>query len=743
MDNCNVLFRNARWIGSKRRISTRNNVVNHPTPSLRAIKRISLDKKPSSATVRVSGLGAFVLYVNGKRVSDEILSPAFTNYRETVLFCEYNVAEFLREGENSVAIEVGAGFFNQTTDDRWSFSHAPWYDAEKFILTMSADKEEILVSDPSWRVNHNGPRYHTAIRQGEYYDATREDGWLEDDFDPAAWENAILTSPPGGILKKQELPPIRICEILRPVSKKQGKNGVIFDFGKNISGVCRIKMAAPHGTEICIHYGEQLNADADAVSKYGIDLLVNCENQYMDKYIFRGDGVEEFNAEFVYHGFQFAEVIGADPAMDEIEALFIHTDLREKGTWNSSDEMFNWIVDAGNTSILSNFHGFSEDCPHREKNGWTGDAVITVHNAVYRYDMKKAYEKWICGDLVDSQLHTGQLSCVVPTGGWGYVWGCGPAWDTALFSIPEAYYRETGDADLLISVFDAAEKYLEYARLYEDEDGLVCFGLGDWCPPTDHTGNKIPVISNEFSDCCQYINMLRIMQLICKIKGEPARADVYKAREERVLASTRRKYVREGDVDNSTVSARAIALYYGIVEGENAQVIADKLAEQVKASGYRAGAGILGMKAIFTALSETGHIDVVNKLVHCDEYPSYGFWKKNGATSLWESWFTNTHSRNHHMYSEVLNWIYRYVGGIRNDGIAYDKASIKPYLFANECSAESSTETPRGVIGVKWSYVDGVFRAECEIPEGTDAVLEVGNEKRSLPVGKSSVEFKI
>ena len=738
MDKQNAPFQNARWIGLSR---VANRVTGVMTPSLRARRCFTLASRPKCALVRVSGLGAFVLYINGQRVSDEILSPAFTNYQKTVLYCEYDVTSLLATGENVLAIEVGGGFFNQPTDDVWSFAHAPWRDGEKFILSLISDGCEVLVSDRTWRLANDGPRYHTALRQGEYYDATREDAWLERGFDAGAWSAAKLVSPPGGGYVRQELPPIRICETLSPVSVKRGKNGTIFDFGKNISGVCRIRMKAPRGTELKIVYGERLTDDGEAVSQYGISNLVKREEPYTDKYIFSGEGVEEFKAEFVYHGFQFAEVIGASPAADEIEALFIHTDLAEKGSFKSSDAMYNWLTEAGVTSFLSNFHGFSEDCPHREKNGWTGDAVISAHHAVYRFDMKRAYAKWL-RDIVDTQLPSGQISCIAPSGGWGYVWGCGPAWDAALFVLPEALYRETGDTECFALVFDAAVKYLEYAKDYEDENGLVCFGLGDWCPPKSvETGLTYPVASNEFSDSCHYLRMLEIMALMCELRSDTAGVLRYRERAARVLAAVRRKFVHDGDVDNATASARAMAIYFGIVRGEEARELADRLALQIKEAGYTAPAGILGMKALFTALSENGHIETVDKLIHCENYPSYGYWRNMGATSLWESWGTTTTSRNHHMYSEPLNWIYRYIGGIRNDGVAYDRCRIAPYLFADGASASTSTETPRGTISVSWRFSDGRFSADVTIPEGTEAKLCVLGRELALKTGRQTVEL--
>ena len=237
--------------------------------------------------------------------------------------------------------------------------------------------------------------------------------------------------------------------------------------------------------------------------------------------------------------------------------------------------------------------------------------------------------------------------------------------------------------------------------------------------------------------------MLRIMATMCKLRNESDKAALYDGRADRVLTGTRAKYLKDGDVDNGTASARALAVYYGIAEGEVKQTIADKLAKQLADSGYRIPCGILGMKALFCALSDTGHIDAVNALVNCEEYPSYGFWRKKGATSLWESWSEKTTSRNHHMYSEVLRWLYCYVGGIKNCGIAYDKCEISPYIFANDAGASVSTETPRGTLAVSWVNEGGRLTVKTQIPEGTVATLKLKNTEIALPVGENSVQIAL
>ena len=551
-----------------------------------------------------------------------------------------------------VCVEVGAGYFNQTTYDGWSFAHSPWRDFEKLIFSLFGDGEEILVSNGKWRVTRSGPRTNTQIRQGETYDARLSDGWLDCDFDDSAWSGAFLTRIPGGELVKQTMPPIRVCEKIAPVAVIQSKAGLIYDFGRSISGFVRITAKGNRGDVLSVRYGERL-LDGELDDHIGTKGVKNKDIhslEFGDRYIFSGDGYERSSPEFVYYGFRYALVSGC-LEIKEIEALFLHTDFYEKGGFSCSDERYGWLVSAGLTAFLSNFHGFSEDCPHREKNGWTGDAAISVNHAVYRYDMTEAYRKWL-GDITDCQLKSGQLPAIAPTGIYGYTWGSGPAWDHTLFYIPEIVYRETGDDSLFDGIIDAGIKYFGYAEKYEDEMCLVKFGLGDWCAPLDvseeraialmsefsTTGIKRKTIAtNKFSDSCYHYMNLSLFADGLSRRGDK-RAEEYRLHAERVLSGIRTVYLHDGTVDNDTQSAISLALGFGIVTGERAEKLAKRLADKVIAGGYKMECGILATKCLFNVLADYGYIDVCDKMLSVEEYPSYGFWRKMGLYTFPELW---------------------------------------------------------------------------------------------------------
>ena len=107
-------------------------------------------------------------------------------------------------------------------------------------------------------------------------------------------------------------------------------------------------------------------------------------------------------------------------------------------------------------SYRSNFVGYPTDCPHREKNGWTGDAQLAAEQAMYNWHNVAAYEAWM-NDFRDEQRASGELPGIVPTSGWGYKWGNGPAWDSAYLLIPWYLYQYYGDTRVLAEHYDYHE----------------------------------------------------------------------------------------------------------------------------------------------------------------------------------------------------------------------------------------------------------------------------------------------
>ena len=333
----------------------------------------------------------------------------------------------------------------------------------------------------------------------------------------------------------------------------------------------------------------------------------------------------------------------------------MHTDLEETGEFICGDDMLNKIHSAVRWSTLDNMHGIPTDCPQREQNGWTGDALLSADQMFMNYDVVSFFKKWLI-DIRDTQRPNGQICCIVPTSGWGYNWGSGPAWDSILIQLPYMIYYYTGDKSAIEEMWDSMVLYMEFMDSMAD-DCCVCFGLGDWCPPPD-TDVCPTIITDTAYYYADNLIMARCADIINK------NGNYYEEQAKAVKNRFREKFIA-GDFylgDNTT--AIACAIYNSLYNEEEKPAAAKRLSGIFEENGFHINCGILGMKYLYTALSDYGYAQTAYKITVNPQQPSYAFWILNGMTTLCETWDMKK-SCNHHMYSEVDMWFYKYLAGIK------------------------------------------------------------------------------
>ena len=121
----------------------------------------------------------------------------------------------------------------------------------------------------------------------------------------------------------------------------------------------------------------------------------------------------------------------AQATEDLLTALEMHSLLEERGGFSCSDETANKLQQMTRQSDVTNFYYFPTDCPQREKNGWTADAALSSEHILLNFGAEKSYREWLRA-IVKAQDNNGALPGIVPTSGWGFAWGNGPAWDSVL-----------------------------------------------------------------------------------------------------------------------------------------------------------------------------------------------------------------------------------------------------------------------------------------------------------------------
>lgn len=689
----------AKWISDGRHYVELETSVGSPSVTLRKIFRAD---GTGERILKLCGVGFFTAYLNGERLGDGVLEPPFTAYDKRVIFRAYEVSALLKSGENILEVDLGDGWYNQTTEDTWGFCRAPWRDNVKLLACLTG--KDGFVSDEDWEWSFNQV-VANALRVGEKRDFTRE----------REYRNVSVVNPAGGMLVFDAMPPVRECESRTPVAVRKEENRIYYDFGKNMSGYCELTFCGRRGARAFVTYSDRLT-DGELDNTSNSMYIFNEGVRFQTDEVVLSGGRDVYHPKYVYHGYRYVCVeTDGETEISEPIGYFVHTDLKRIGGFECSNPQLNALYEMSVQAILSNYVGIPTDCPHREKNGWTGDAQLSLETSVYTFDMSESYVKFL-RDLADGQRPCGQIPAIAPTGGWGYNWGSGPAWDVAFFRLAYAEYYYYGRMDVLEAHYEPLNRYLTYLATYEDRDGLVANGLGDWCYPKKI---EFEISPTRLTSSCYYLQMLNILAEISDVLGK-GDGDDLRARAMRLQTAIRSAYAEE-----TSLTGMAALSCFGIADK------VDEIVRYLDRNGYQPHVGILGNKFLLDVLGQAGKAEEIFRYLSRTEYPSFGYWYNNGQTALCED-FELSKSLNHHMYSPVAEAMLKYLAGIVV-GKGLTEFMLSPYVPKGESFVRAYLETPCGRLSVSAVRTGKGLEIETEIPYGVKAVLAATGE--TLPHG--------
>lgn len=705
-----------------------------PAPMLR--KEFKLKSVPKDARMYVSAAGYYVVYVNGKRVGDSYMDPGYTHYDKRNLYATYNVTPYLKKGENTVCAILGNGFYNCQSKASWDYENARWRNRPSMIMEIrdmgskGNDGSLLVATDTSWKTA-TGPYTYNNIYSGDRQDNRKMPcGWMKARFNDSDWADAKAVDSPSPLLKTQAMPAIRPVGIIRPkLLSSFGDTVFVFDMGRNIAGVTELSVKGDAGTHFKLSHGELLK-DNGRLQPGNIDVYYHPvkpgEQFQTDEFILGGTGNSEtFRPEFTYHGFRYVEVKTDRPfklGEDNVKGLMIHTDLRPAGSFKSSNPLLDRIYAATMLSYVDNLHSIPTDCPQREKNGWTADAHVAVDLGLLNYDGIAFYEKWM-RDFIDNQKESGNVAGIIPTSSWGYGEWPGPVWDAALFIIPDAIYNYYGDASIIKELYPTMERYFEWCKRNEKEDGLLTNGIGDWLiyktqTPTDYTSTLY-----YYLDC-------KYMARFSKLLGKDAEPYEVKAAKLRNLLNERFFNPETKLYANGSQAAQALALYAGIVPKTEEKAVAEKLRDMVAKNDHFLDFGLLGSKTVMRMLTKYGYVDDAYKMAVKTDAPSWGYWlDKCGYTTLAETWTLSPEfhdaSINHVFMGDISAWMTNCLAGINYDEAnpGFKNIIIDPHFPEGLESAEAEYHSVRGTVKSSWKRDGSTIKLTVVVPQGSTATV--------------------
>ena len=654
--------------------------------------------------------------LNGEKVGRDVLTPVTCQPDRRISRLTWDLSNLVRAGTNELAVVLGNGWWNTFTKSDWGFDAAPWVSAPKICGSLRVGCAEALVTDESWRA-YDSPIVFNALRNGEWYDARKEG--------TRSRLRAVRVEKysPAGLVTDEDAPPCRVCETLAPVRTLTAPDGAaVYDFGANISGWCEIEVEGPSGSKVVLDYDESLTPSNSLLGHISIYIRKQGEPRPVqhDEYTLAGRAEgERWAPRFTYHGFRYAKVTTTGGArLKSITALFVHSDVARAGEMSVSDPTFAALQDATMRSYLSNFVGIPTDCPHREKNGWTGDAQLAAETGLWNFDARAGYVHFL-RMMLDSQRPNGAVSCILPhSPTFGFFWGSGPAWDAVLFVIPRQVFRFYGDDAPAREAYGAMKRYLGYIRQKADAEGLTAYGLGDWCCPDRKLMTPLRLTDSAF-----VYHFNREMSFWARRFGETSVADDCAAEAERIAAAFNRAFYRgNGVYANGELTALAAPLYFrGLcAPGEETKVVA-RLVEKVRAVKHTADFGILGAKWVPRVLADFGFIDDAWALFTQKAQPGWAHWLQFGDGTLREKW-DDTASHNHIMFGDLSAWAYEYLGGIKCVEPGFRAVRIAPQFPSALESFSVSHRVAEGEIRVEWHREDGKPVVRSTVPPGVTVV---------------------
>ncbi|MDO9373392.1 MAG: glycoside hydrolase family 78 protein [Ferruginibacter sp.] len=705
-------------------------------PGLQVRKEFSLNKKVAAARVYVTSHGLYELYLNGNKVGDQVLTPGWTSYKSRLQYQVYDVTQQVKQGQNAVGALLGDGWYRGALawDNNWGIFGKTLGLLCQLTVSFTDGSTETIVTDNSWKGTQDGAVLKNGIYYGEDYDARKEQaGWSKSGFDDSKWKAVRVTTEDKNNLLAEETVPMRKIGQVTPVKIfRTPKGTLVADLGQNMVGWIKLTVNGEAGKTITLRHAEVLD-------KYGEFYTENLRAaQATARYTCKGGGIETYEPRFTFFGFRYVAVDGfpGDLKPENITGIVVHSDMKPAGTFECSNPLINQLQHNILWGQKGNFLDVPTDCPQRdERLGWTGDAQAFVRTAAFNMNVAAFFTKWL-KDLEADQYKDGQVPFVVPdvlsknsgtSAGWG---------DVATIA-PWTLYQVYGDKKVLETQYPSMKAYVEYIHKKAGESYLWKNGsvFGDWLfyksmRQTENDGYTSPDMIATMFYAYSTSLLSKAAGVIGKKEDEKMYADLFN----KIKDAFNRNYVTaEGRVASESQTAYVLALNFGLLPSEIRQKATQFLVDDIKGRGNHLSTGFLGTPYLCHVLTENGRTDVAYDLLLQENFPSWLYPVKMGATTIWERWDgqktdstfqdVGMNSFNHYAYGAVGDWMYRVAAGIEIGKPGYQHILIQPKPSSKLSFAKASFESSYGTIASGWEMKDGKMSLRVRIPANTQATI--------------------
>jgi len=703
-----------------------------------------LTKPITQARLYVCGLGLYEAEINDKRVGDEHLTPYCNSYSHWIQYQTFDVTQLLTEGDNAVGVMLGNGWYK----GRFGFrGEEGGHYGDSFallcelIVQFADGTSEVIASDTSWK---SAPSYilDSSIYDGEVQDATRKlADWSSPSYDREAWSAVRPIDIDYSLLEARRSIPVRIKEKLKPIKVIHTPKGeTVLDLGQNMVGWISFINRAPKGSKIFLQYGEEMQ-----------DGCFYRENFRSAKaeFTYISDGqVVEVQPYFTFYGFRYVKVEGwpGEVSIEDFVGCVVYSDLEQTGTIETSNPLVNRLILNALWGQKGNFLDVPTDCPQRdERMGWTGDAQMFSGTACFNMDSNAFFHKYLY-DLAQEQMALdGIVPHVVPSFSMSkkdennFLSGGSSAWSEAATVIPWNLYVHYGDKAILEQQFDSMKAYVDYIRKQDDGGRLwnTGFHFGDWLALDGKSefepfgGTPTNLIATAY-----YAYSSELVAKAAKVLGKAELASEYQQLSDEVKEAFCEEFVSpRGRLAADTQTAHIVALFMNLVPDKFRARIIESLRKKLEDNKGYLQTGFVGTPYFCRVLSENGHNELAYQLLLNEEFPSWLYAVRLGATTIWERWNSllpdgkfgelGMNSLNHYTYGAIVEWMYRNMCGINplEEHPGFRKIRLAPQPSSTLTYAKASLKTVAGTYESGWAFEEDHLRYQFSIPFQAEAEL--------------------
>ena len=689
-------------------------------------KQFFLRAQVKEAKLYITSLGVYEAFLNDQRVGQYVLAPGWTTYNRRLQYQEYDLTQQLQQ-ENRLCVLVGKGWFSSPLGTNWEQMAKNIGKATALLavvhITYADGSEESILSDDSWQCGESQIRF-SEIYDGETYDAT----FVPDFFVPAQ-----ILDYPYDTLIPQEGEEVR--EQDRVYAKRiivTPEGDTLVDFGQEVTGYVEFTVNAHAGDKIRILHSEVLDKHGNFYNENY--RLAKAEINYTCK-----EGINTYHPRLTFFGFRQIKLDQWPDDLREVRkeqfsAIVVCSNIQKTGSLVSSSENLNQFFSNVFWGQRGNFLDVPTDCPQRnERLGWTGDAQVFCKAASYNYDVLRFFKKWM-KDVYAEQLNCGGLVPQVvpdvlknnrPSAGWG----------DAAAVIPWQMYMTYGDEEILREQYTSMKMWVDYITAETKVPNLWagCWHYGDWLALDAYQGSYRGASREDIVATAYYAYSTELLVKAGKVLHEDV--SQYEALYENIVKTFRQTYP-----EYITQTEHVLALQFGLAEDR--QKTADSLVKTIRKAG-RMETGFIGTPYLLHALSDNGYAEVAYELLLREEYPSWLYSVKKGATTVWEHWdgimengdfwSRDMNSFNHYAYGAAIDWVYEKAAGIRPAQPGFRRITVQPTPTDKLQWLDVSLQTRHGTVSSKWSHSEGKIRYDITLPVDGDVVI--AGQKHSLPAG--------